>query len=230
MISHILFAAALCGTLALPLAAQEVETAPAQTEPRGKPRFFAPALPDYRGKEEPRPDKSWASWVTNADYPLAAWRNREEGVVQYDVAVDAHGKPTGCTITYSTATPALEAETCRLLMERARFEPAEDKGGTPRASVWPGETKWHVREPDFSKAFMLKVAFTIDERGQQRDCRIVERSNELPPNVERSLRREACPSNYAARGVPYRDADGRPVAREVTMTYGISLAPLPAED
>jgi TonB family protein len=227
MISRILFAAALCTPLAMPLAAQETQTAPAPPQPSGERRYFAPAPPDYRGKSEPRPDKSWEDWVTNADYPLDAWRKREEGRVQYDIAVDAQGKAAGCTITYSTATPTLEAETCRLLLERARFAPAEDASGTPRASVWPGETVWQAREPQFSVPMIVTVAFTVDERGQQRDCRIVERSDKLPPDIERNLERRPCPTSYAARGVPYRDAEGRPVAREVTVRYEITLRPPP---
>jgi protein TonB len=219
-------------SLAIPAAAQESPPPPAKPKPeaRGEERFFAPAPPGSRGKSVPRPDRSWDSWVTNADYPLDAWRAREEGMVQYDVAVDAQGKPAGCTITYSTATPALEAETCRLLLERARFQPAEDANGKPRASVWAGETVWQAREPQFSVPMQVKVAFIIDERGQQRDCRIIERSDNLPPDAERSLKRNPCPSSYAARGVPYRDAEGRPVAREVTVSYVITLGPPPAGD
>ena len=207
MINRFLPLAAL--SLAIPAAAQETREAPVRPDMPANQRIYAPALPDYRGKSEPRPDTSWESWVTNADYPQGAWRRREEGLVQYDIAVDAKGKAAGCTITYSTATPALEAETCRLLLDRARFEPAEDAKGTPRAGVWAGETVWEVREPQFSVPMEVKVAFTIDERGQQRDCRIIERSDKLPPDVERSLKRNPCPSSYAARGVPYRDAEGR---------------------
>jgi protein TonB len=214
-------------SLAIPAAAQETREAPAGPDMPANKRIFAPAMPDYRGKSEPRPDRSWEDWVTNADYPLDAWRKREEGLVQYDVAVDAQGKPAGCTITYSTATPALEAETCRLLLERARFRPAEDKDGQPRASVWPGEFMWQAREPQFSVPMIVTVAFTIDERGQQRDCRIVERSDKLPPDIERNLERRPCPTSYAARGVPYRDEQGRPVAREVTVKYEITLGPPP---
>ncbi|WDA40852.1 TonB family protein [Erythrobacter sp. BLCC-B19] len=219
-------------SLAIPATAQEPPPPPAKPKPeaRGEERYFVPAPPGYRGKEVPQPIGSSNDWVTIADYPLDAWRAREEGVVQYDVGVDAQGKPTGCTITYSTATPALEAETCRLLLERARFEPAEDANGTPRASVWPGETKWQLREPEYPIPFTVKVAFTLDERGEQRDCRIVERSDKLPPDIQRTLERRPCPSSYGTRGVPYRDEEGRPIAREVMVTYVITLSPPPAGD
>lgn len=219
--------AALSLAFAIPAAAQETPEPSIRDEMAEGRRIFAPALPEHRGKSEPRPDKSWESWVTNADYPLSAWRERQEGLVQYDVAVDAQGKATACTITYSTATPELEAQTCRLLLERARFAPAEDNNGTPRASVWPGETMWQLREPEFAAPFTFKIAFTIDERGQQRDCRVIERSDKLPPDIQRSLERRPCPSSYASRAVPYRDAEGRPVSREVTVTFVVDLNPAP---
>jgi hypothetical protein len=220
--------AALSLAITIPAGAQETPKPSIREEMAEGRRIFAPALPDYRGKTEPRPDKSWESWVTNADYPLTAWRERQEGLVQYDVAVDEQGKAVGCTITYSTATPELEAQTCRLLLERSLFEPAEDKDGTRRAGVWPGETKWQVREPQFAAPFTVKIAFTIDERGQQRDCRVIERSDKLPPDMNRRFEGSPCPSSYAARGVPYRDAEGRPVAREVTLTYVIEIGPVQA--
>lgn len=218
--------AVLSFAITIPAGAQETPVRPDIPENR---RIFAPALPGYRGKAAPQPVGSWEDWVSNADYPLDAWRKREAGLVQYDIAVDAQGKAAGCTITYSTATPELEAQTCRSLLERARFKPAEDKDGTPRPSVYPGEFMWEVREPEFSVPFTVKVAYTIDERGKQSDCRIVERSEKLPPNMERNLSRRPCPGNYASLGVPYRDAEGRPIAREVTVTYVITLGPPPPQ-
>jgi TonB family protein len=213
---------------AFPAMAQEAQKPSLSEEMAKGKRIFAPAPLGYGGKTVPRPISTSQDWVTNADYPLEAWRRREEGVVQYDLAIDAQGQVAGCKITYSTATPDLEAATCRLLSERARFKPAEGEDGNPRASVYPGEMTWQLREPEYTAPFTVKVAFTLDERGMQRNCRIVERSGTITPDMQRTLDKRPCPSNFGLRGVPYRDAEGRPVAREVTVTYGADLGPAPA--
>ncbi len=229
MIIRPLLAAGLCAFLTMPAAAQESADAPPRADPPGEPRIFVQALADYRRKGKPHPIGLSNAWITNTDYPLASWRNGEEGKVQYDLAVDAAGKVTGCTITYSNASPALETETCRLLLERASFEPAVGADGKPMASVHAGETDWERRGPEYSSSFMLKIAFTLDERGQQRDCRIIERSGTIPAAQLRSLERRPCPSGFASRGVPYRDAEGQPVAREVTLVYGVEVGPVPSQ-
>jgi hypothetical protein len=215
------------GISGAPAAAQDSGDA---ADEQGERRYFAPALPDWGPKDRPKPLTSWESWVTNADYPLESWRNGEEGLVQYDLAVDPTGKASDCTITYSTASPALNAETCRLLLERASFEPGVDKQDRPIASVYAGEVVWQKREPEYSGTFTIKVTYTIDERGEQKDCRIVEQSGAVPASMQRSLQRRPCPSNPLLAGIPYRDENGAPVAREVTVTLNTTVGDLPVSD
>ncbi|WP_234036053.1 energy transducer TonB [Porphyrobacter sp. YT40] len=177
----------------------------------------------------PRPEGAWDSWVTNADYPPGSWQKGEASAVGYTLAVDAEGRPTDCTITESTATAALEAETCRLLLERARFRPAQKPDGTPKEGVFSDEIVWKRDQPEFAEPFAVKVAFTVDVRGQIRDCRVVETSGTVPADMQRSLDRRPCPGS-TRRKVPYRDAEGRPVARAVTMTISADVVPVSVED
>lgn len=229
MILRIVSVAAACIAVTLPLAAQDnLRTASSPPE-EVEVRVVSP-LPVFRGLGEPRPDNSWASWVTNADYPTASWQKGEEGTVKYTLAVDAEGRPTDCTITESTASSALQAETCRLLLERAQFRPAQKPDGTPKVGVYSDEIVWKRDQPEFPGPFAFTVAFIIDERGQIGDCRVLETSGTLPADMQRSLDRRPCPGGTRGRSAPYRDAEGRPVAREVTMTVSAEVAPVPAED
>lgn len=219
-------AATLIAAIVSPLAAQEAadipppiaegdamaaEVLPNPVEP--KPGVPAPiGMPD--------------EWVTTADYPPAAWRNGEAGYVEYELEVDSAGAVTGCRITASEATPALDLETCRLLRERARFLPAKDEEGKPFASVYYNGVLWQRREAEFGGgSFTIKVAFTLDERGNTRNCRILERSGDIPADMLRSFEREPCPGR---NGVPARDAEGRPVARDIVLTVSVEGAPAAA--
>lgn len=205
-----LLVAVLAAAHALPVHAQEA------------PEVAVPAVDAW--PSDPYPIGESSEWVTNADYPLDAWRNEEAGEVSYELKVDRAGQVTGCKVTESTATARLKAETCRLLRERAQFEPARDKKGNAIASVYQGYVTWERREPEMgSGSFTLKVGFTLDERGAVRNCRIIERSGDIPEPMQRSFEKEPCPTSRPA--IPARDAEGRPVARDVVLTVSVESTP-----
>jgi TonB family protein len=51
------------------------------------------------------------------------------GTTRFLAMVDATGKPTHCEIVDSSGFDVLDAATCRLIMERARFSPARTPTG-----------------------------------------------------------------------------------------------------
>lgn len=219
---HIL-SPALLAAFCLPASAQgQGESADGPVVPPA-----AAERPDYAvepRRDIPTPIGSEYSWVTNADYPLDAWRNGEEGFVDYELDVDQAGKVTACRIAHSSGFPALDAQTCRLLIERARFEPAQDSRRKPIAGVFYGSIIWQRREPEFgSGSFTIKIAFTIDAQGKTSNCRIIDRSGVIPPDMLRSFERNPCPAGQG--GVPARDADGRPVARDFVLSFAVETSP-----
>jgi TonB family protein len=218
-------AAILFAALASPAAAQAVADIPLAADDAMVAASEGSGEPDPR---QPLPDGSPDDWVTNADYPIDAWRNGDEGFIAYDLDVDSAGAVTGCRITESMATPALDGETCRLLLERARFAAAQEENGQPTASVYSGYVVWERREPEFgSGSFTIKVAFTLDERGNISNCRVIERSGAIPTEMLRSFEREPCPRG--AGRIPARDAEGRPVARDVVLTVSVEGTPAAPE-
>lgn len=216
--------AALTVALAYPVAAQKTKESLAKADdpaPVGLEVIPSPVSVD---RTKPSPIGSAKDWVTNADYPLDAWRDGEDGVVSYRLEVDRAGKVTECRITGSTATARLNSETCRLLLERARFEPGHDANGQPLAGNYTGFMDWDRREPEFgSSSFTLKIGFTLDETGRSSNCRILERSGDVPADMQRSFEKDPCPASQSS--IPVRDPDGRPVARDVVLTLTVESTP-----
>jgi len=81
-----------------------------------------------------------ASYFGDADYPADALRRHEQGRVGFTLDVDATGRVAACRITESSGSATLDAATCRIARERARFTPALDRRGRPV----PDRTASHV--------------------------------------------------------------------------------------
>ncbi|MGZ8285931.1 MAG: energy transducer TonB [Allosphingosinicella sp.] len=83
-----------------------------------------------------------ASLFSDQDYPAAAVAAREQGEVGFALVVDANGRVSGCTITHSSGSTALDSTTCRLMRSRARFTPALDAGGATVPDKFTGRIVW----------------------------------------------------------------------------------------
>jgi TonB family protein len=81
---------------------------------------------------------------TDADYPAAAIRNGEQGVVSFELAVGVDGRVTGCTIVGSSGSRLLDSTTCAILVRRARFAPARDQSGQPVPDTFAGRIAWRL--------------------------------------------------------------------------------------
>lgn len=84
------------------------------------------------------------AWITNADYPAAAADAEEEGRVALTVGVGTDGRVTTCTVTGSSGSATLDAATCRLYRQRARFTPARDDAGSTIASSYRDRVRWEL--------------------------------------------------------------------------------------
>ncbi|HYI41827.1 MAG TPA: TonB family protein [Allosphingosinicella sp.] len=89
-----------------------------------------------------------ATLFSDQDYPLDAVRNREQGAVAFRLTVGPDGRPAGCSITASSGSASLDSSTCRLLTERARFQPARDSGGKAVADSIDGRIIWRLPDDD----------------------------------------------------------------------------------
>ena len=90
-----------------------------------------------------RPQVVEATKLTSRDYPpgaLRAWPRG--GRVFVAVRVQLDGRATDCKINRSSGNPAIDADTCRLVMAKVRFIPARNERGRPYVD-WYG----YVQEP-----------------------------------------------------------------------------------
>jgi protein TonB len=80
------------------------------------------------------------------DYPTEAARHRVRGSVRYFVVINAGGRVSHCRITRSSGWALLDETVCRLLRERARYEPARDSDGIPAVDTYAGELDFRLLE------------------------------------------------------------------------------------
>lgn len=83
-------------------------------------------------------------WVTNDDYRTRWILEEMAGTARFNLAIDARGKVTGCTITRSTGHAPLDTATCDLVTKRARFDAARDGTGKPVAGNYTGVITWQI--------------------------------------------------------------------------------------
>lgn len=85
-----------------------------------------------------------AEVLTDLGYPPAALREAAAGAVTAELAVDAAGRITGCSIAESSGSASLDAETCRLAQSRAKVAPATDRFAEPVAGSARFRIVWRL--------------------------------------------------------------------------------------
>ena len=88
------------------------------------------------GAQSPTPKNSPGTWVTDDDYPTEMIRRNEEGVVAVRLTVDASGRATACHVRDSTRPQTFDDVVCLAILKRAKFKPALDAEGNPRAAYF----------------------------------------------------------------------------------------------
>jgi TonB family protein len=112
------------------------------------PQILPPAAELERLGTPARAKVALHTLITDLDYPWAAVRAEEQGTVAFQILVGTDGRITDCRITASSGSESLDSTTCRILAERAVFEPARDHRGTPVADRVKGRIVWSIAEPE----------------------------------------------------------------------------------
>lgn len=82
------------------------------------------------------------NWVTSSDYPSAALRKGQTGIVGFQVDIGMDGRINGCRVTSSSGWADLDQATCRLVSRRARFNPATDGACQPALGSYSNRVRW----------------------------------------------------------------------------------------
>ncbi len=118
----------------------------------------------------PRPVDDPATWVTPADYPAAARRANLQGTSAVRLAVVESGGVTGCEVTASSGWALLDAQSCGLLKQRARFTPAAVRGRKV-ASVWQSKFTWRMPSaPAMLGSWARATTMVVDPSGAVPSC------------------------------------------------------------
>lgn len=108
-----------------------------------------------------RPVNNPGSWVTSADYPARSLRDRSEGTAGFRLDVGPDGLPRRCEITASSGDVDLDDATCRLIMERARFQVQRDAKGVRVGGTYANRIRWQM--PDDYLEQLARSGFHVDE-------------------------------------------------------------------
>ncbi|HWT13829.1 MAG TPA: energy transducer TonB, partial [Allosphingosinicella sp.] len=108
---------------------------------------------DGRGLSPPR----WLRGrIRDSDYPPGLGEAGIGGTVSVRYTVETDGRVSGCMVTRSSGSGALDRTTCRVIEERFRFDPSRDGRGRPIRSQIVENHEWVVEdlpaEPDRRRA------------------------------------------------------------------------------
>lgn len=114
-------------------ATNERAPSPASTRPQFREGGIAPPLgrPTLSAPVGVRAINP-SNWINSQDtlpWPSRGFRSGQ-GVLRFTLRVDEEGRAEKCEVDRSTGSRRFDREACRILMERARFEPARGADGT----------------------------------------------------------------------------------------------------
>jgi protein TonB len=205
------------------------------------PPVVAPAPPPPVYVAPPAPPPNWSEqgphprsatplgnpgyWVTTSDYPPRALREERGGIVAFRLTLDAAGRISDCAVTSSSGSPDLDALTCALVTERARFRPATDARGNKTIGSYSNRVRWVVPEDPGPDPFYgpdgrfvsndMTYRFFIEPDGTTSDC------VRITNDVAEILEKPEGPCLTQAPYKPFVDANGKPVRKRVSISVKI---------
>ena len=89
----------------------------------------------------PTPARQISGSVTGADYPATALAAGTQGTTRVSINVGTSGLVTGCSVTGSSGSSALDSVSCSLIQSRFRYQPAT-RNGQPVESTVSRSLNW----------------------------------------------------------------------------------------
>ena len=94
------------------------------------------------GGARARSVRGLGSYLSADDYPAAALRNNEQGVVTFQLDVEPTGRVGGCQVLQSSGSATLDSTTCRIMRSRVRYMPARNARGEAVADRDRAVVRW----------------------------------------------------------------------------------------
>lgn len=92
-----------------------------------------------------RPEVPLGSYFSADDYPAQSVAGDESGKTRVTMMIDEKGTVADCLVEEPSGIASLDAMTCIVLRQRARFHPAEDVAGKPMRSMATQTVNWRMR-------------------------------------------------------------------------------------
>jgi TonB family protein len=100
--------------------------------------------PDSQSPLAKRATANLAQYINSDDYPHVAVSEDASGAVGFALLVDEQGKVADCTVIETSGYASLDAQSCAILRERAKFTPAVGKDGKPAKDSMVSRIRWQL--------------------------------------------------------------------------------------
>ena len=102
---------------------------------------------DDKGSEglKEGPSANLSTLFSGEDYPAIAIVQGEMGSVAFVLLIDEQGKVADCTVTETSGLASLDAQSCAIIKERAKFKPAIGLDGKPAKSSYFQRVTWRLQ-------------------------------------------------------------------------------------
>lgn len=164
------------------------------------------------------------TWATTNDYPVRALHNMEQGATGFSLTIDPRGRVAACLVTEPSGSIDLDEATCRLVADRARFQPATDGRGRAVEGAYTSRVHWVL--PSARNALQpgsLRFTFTVDASGAKKDCTV----GEAVGGPAASMPAGDVPCAMIPFNGRYTDDAGNGVAKRVTITQTVAVEAVP---
>jgi TonB family protein len=168
-----------------------------------------------------RPAIDPGTWIGPGDYPKAALRAGAAGVTGFVLQVGPDGRVKDCFVTQTSGNDGLDAATCALLGDRARFTPALDAQGQPTTGSYRSSVRWQI--PATPKIplvpFAVSMDFDVSADGHPSSCKT---SGALPTPKDQAEFADVCKGLVAS--MVFQPAAGTIKAKHVVVRLDVSVA------
>ena len=90
------------------------------------------------------PTGNLANVFIGEDYPAIAAVQEQMGSAAFVLLIDEQGKVADCTVTGTSGVASLDAQSCAIVKERAKFKPAIGLDGKPAKSSYFQRIMWRI--------------------------------------------------------------------------------------
>ena len=95
-------------------------------------------------KRAPRATRPLHSVFSYDDYPAVAAARGISGSTNVVLLIDETGAVADCTVDRTSGVASLDAQTCYVLKNRAKFKPAIGADGNPARSFYSSTVSWRI--------------------------------------------------------------------------------------